>query len=217
MDRFHILNIVAHVVAGTTALAIGLMMMGKAKGTPAHRRWGAIFCGVFGVVVATAIIGFLFFRTDIGLGSVTALVAYLLLSGRRALVLRGRRPDVFDIALSATALVVGAGLIVVVARGSGVMWKPAVVGPIAGALVFWGAIDMARLVTPSGWSARIWRLEHAVKLMSAVGGLASAGAGTLFPDAKPWSQVGPSIGFSLWIVVYLAVYGRRHLRPRPAP
>lgn len=213
MASVHLLNILVHIGAGALALGLGVIMLMRRKGTAVHRRWGRVFYWLGGTVVATAALGALLFRPDVALGSITLLVGYLLVSGWRALKLRGARPGALEVLFSLAALATAVWLIVAVAAGEPTIWKPAVTRPIAGGLIFWSLYDLSRQILPRRWFARIWKLEHGVKLFNVIGGLASAAAGTVLADFKPWSQVGPSAVFVVWILLYLGFHGRRHLTP----
>lgn len=206
----HVLNIAMHVSAGMAAIVIGLLVLVRPKGTRAHRRWGRRYYLAFALVLGCAVLGLLTFRPDAALAAVTLLTGYLLWSGWRALRLRGARPGPADIALALVAAGSGAALAIRVSLGGTDLWKPQVVTPIAGALAVWGLFDLLRGFAPASWRGRFWRLEHGAKLISSLSGLISAGLGTALAAYKPWSQVGPSVVMTLFLVAYLAAFHRRH-------
>lgn len=210
MDLPHTANIVLHVGAGSLALALGLVMLARRKGTPAHRRRGRLFLVLYFTVIATAALGFVFFRPDPALAAITLLSAYLIWSGWRTILRGAASPSRLDGAAALAAAASGLALALYAHGGAGAFWKPAVTGPIAFALLLWGIYDLARLFFPAHWRHRIWRLEHGLKLIAAVGALASAGLGTVFPQFAPWSQVGPSIAATAFCVLFLSHSWRRY-------
>lgn len=215
MDLPHKINIILHVTTALTALAIGLVLLARPKGDRAHRRWGGVVLALFWTAVATAALGVILFRPAPTLAAVTLLSAYLLISGWRVIRTRGAGAGLPDTLLALIAVAAGGVFVSYILRGGPGFWQPQATLPIAGSLIFWGGYDLVRLAFPRDWTSRIWRLEHGVKLTVALSGLASAGAGTVLPQYAPWSQVGPSIVATLYIVLYLALRGRRHLAPAP--
>lgn len=198
----HQLNIAAHVTLGLAALVLGPMVLARPKGDRPHKAWGRSFVWLVAGVVVTAAVGFMVFRRDAGLGAVTVLVAYQLFSGVRVARGRGRPPSGFDTFLAASAFVAGVAFLAYLFTGAPNHWKPQVTGPIGGALLAMSGYDLWRLSAPN-WRARIWPLEHGVKMISVMGALASAGLGTIAPQFAPYSQVGPSAFFSLYALVYI--------------
>jgi uncharacterized membrane protein len=213
MELLHQANIAIHVAAGLMALTVGLVLLTRRKGDAAHRFWGRIAALLFATVVASATAGLTLFRPDPTLGAVTLLSGYLLFSGWRAILSRGKSPTALDILVSVASIVGGAAMAWHLSTGAATFWKPQVVLPITGSLLFWGLYDLARLVWPAAWRRRLWRLEHGVKLILALSALAAAGAGTALPQYAPWSQVGPSILATLYVLFYVARHGRRQLAP----
>lgn len=207
-SAIHLANIAAHVICGVLALCLGMWILLRPKGDRAHRTSGRVYVVLMSVVLAAATIGFAFFRGDPTLGTITLLASYQLFSGVRAA--RGRAPTAVDTTIAVSAFAVGAVFLAYLASGAAAFWRPQVTFPIGVALVLVAGYDIARLAVPR-WRARIYPLEHGAKMVATLGGLASAGAGTVLAHLQPLSQIGPSILFSLVIVGYIAFRWRTAL------
>lgn len=204
----HQANIVLHVTCGTLALGLGFILLVRRKGDARHRRWGDVFLILVGLVVVSATLGFVVFRPDAALGAITLLVGYQLYSGVRTIRRRGARPSRCDTLLAAIAFAAGSGFVTYLLSGHAAFWRPAITGPIAGGLIFASGYDLIRLAFSTALQRRIWTLEHGVKLIFTIGGLASAALGTIAPHFSPWSQVGPSIVFSVVALAYVGMNAR---------
>lgn len=205
----HLANIAAHVVCGVLALGLGLWILLRTKGDRVHRTSGRAYVVLMSGVVAAATLGFAFFRPDPTLAVITLLVSYQLFSGVRAA--RGRPPTAMDTMIAALAFTLGAAFLAYLAGGVAAFWRPQVTFPIGAALVFVAGYDLARLAAPR-WRARIHPLEHAAKMIATIGGLASAGAGTVLVSLQPLSQIGPSVLFTFVAIGYVALRWRDALR-----
>lgn len=205
-DQLHTANIAIHVLCGASAFGVGLITLARPKGDKAHRRRGRVFVALMAGVIATASLGAVMFRSDPTLVAITFLVAYLSVSGWRAT--RPEPPDGFDKAFAVSALVGGSAFLAFLATGATAFWRPEVTRPIGGALIVYASYDLIRLVFPR-WRARIRPLEHGVKMILAVGALASAGTGTLAPQWQPWSQLAPSVVFSTLAITFVIAHALR--------
>jgi uncharacterized membrane protein len=189
----HLLNIVAHIGAGTAAIGLGLILLAGAKGTIGHRRWGRLFVALTLVVCATGAIGNLFFRFIPLFAVLTVLVTYQLLSGWHAVHTKAAGPNRIDALLALCAAAWAIGLLPgVLSAGSQAGAVPVVVWSSLGTLAFLLAYDAARWCFPRHWHATLWRYEHIYKLVASLFGMLSAAGGNLFPVGQPWSQLLPS-------------------------
>ncbi len=204
----HHANIALHIVCGMLALVIGIVMIGRPKGDALHRNLGRVFAVLVCIVVASATFGIVFFRHDVALSAITVLVGYQLFSGVRAIRSKGAMPRALDTGLAIIAFAAGCAFLIYLKQGNAAFWRPAVTTPLAGWMVFVSGYDLVRLLFPAWWRLRIWTVEHGVKLIFTIGGLASAAAGTIAPQYAPWSQIGPSVVFGLIVILYLAVFAR---------
>jgi uncharacterized membrane protein len=207
----HHANIALHIACGTLALVIGLVMIARPKGDALHRKLGRVFVALVCIVVASATFGIVFFRHDVALSAITVLVGYQLFSGIRAIRSKGAMPRTLDTVLAIVALVAGCAFLIYLKQGNAAFWRPAVTTPLAGWLIFVSSYDLVRLVFPARWRLCIWTVEHGVKLIFTIGGLASAAAGTITPQLAPWSQIGPSAVFGLVVIGYLAIFARAQM------
>lgn len=92
----HLLNLALHIGAGLAAIGLGLALLAKAKGTPAHRRQGRVFVLLALVVCATGAAGNVFFRFMSLFAVLTVLVTYQVLSGWHVVHTRADGPNWID-------------------------------------------------------------------------------------------------------------------------
>lgn len=97
-------NLLMHVSAGAFGLMIGLVPLLSVKGGATHRRWGRRFAILAAIVIGTACFAVLFGSPPGALIAVSLSAGYQLISGVRALYLRGRVPNVWDATLAMGAL-----------------------------------------------------------------------------------------------------------------
>ncbi len=210
-DTIHLANIVVHVFLGGLALGLGLWILFRAKGDRPHRRSGRLYTVLMAGVVATAALGIAFFRRDPTLATITLLVSYELFSGVRSAA--GKKPTVIDTVLAVAAAASGTAFLAYLMGGASAFWRPQITFPIGATLVLVAGYDLARLAAPR-WRSRNYPLEHGVKMIMTLGALASAGLGTIATQCQPFSQIGPSIVFSLFALGYVLFSGAaRHAKP----
>lgn len=199
----HQLNILLHVTTALAALALGLVQLARRKGGPGHLRRGRLFVLAMTVTLCAAALGALVFRPDPTLIATTALVAYLMITGVRTLRRRAAPPDLRDAGLAAVAAAGGASYLALMAAGVAPFWKPVVAYSLVGSLILWSTLDLA-LFARGGWRSRsAAQLDHGARMTFAVGGLLSAGTGTVAPGLAPWSQVGPSAAAVAYVLAVL--------------
>jgi uncharacterized membrane protein len=91
MAILHVANITIHIVAGAFALLVGLVSLFSAKGGVAHRNAGKFVFPAAITVAVTAVIGIMIDPSRPALTAITISATYQLVSGMRALWLRGLR------------------------------------------------------------------------------------------------------------------------------
>ena len=199
MEPLHHLNIFIHVTAGTAALVTGLIAIGVRNRRTVHIRFGRYFMWMMVLVIATALLGVLVFGRHSFLLIITLLSGYTCFSGIRAIRLKGRHPRPLDYG-AAIAVTAGAmyGTI------SGMYWAPAVTYSTIGALFLVTAYDLTKGFFPADFLKQAAVYEHVYKMISSLSGLASAFAGTVLPQFKPYSQLLPSaLGVAGIIVIFI--------------
>ena len=203
MQTLHALNLLIHVSCGTIALVIGFIALFNRNRLTIHKRFGKYFLRLLGVVVFTGFVGFLLFRSNSFLLMLTFLSGYVGYAGYRNIRLRERRSSMSDVFIAVGAL--GGGCLYLLSMQlSGGNWSPAVVYPTLGALVLVTMYDLVKHFWLHQHLKTWWLYEHIYKMVSAYSAIASAFVGTVLPNAKPYSQIGPStlgivfISYAIW-------------------
>jgi uncharacterized membrane protein len=205
MELSQAINVALHIGAGSAALALGLLILAKHKGTPAHRRLGRAFCHLTGVACLTAVVGLVFFRLMPLFAVLTVLVAVQFISGWRAIYTQDRGPTAWDSGVTVMAAVFAAAMVPTLFADS--VASRSVVLSTLGGLAAVLAYDLAKWFFPRHWHARLWRYEHAYKMLAALFGLLSALVGNVIRVGQPWSQLAPSaIGALVAMYFFLRVY-----------
>lgn len=75
MDIFQTVNIYTHVIVGSLLLVLGIAPLVFPKGGYWHKRIGRLYASLY-VVLATAIIGAIFFRSQPALMAITLAASY---------------------------------------------------------------------------------------------------------------------------------------------
>lgn len=199
MPPLHFANIAVHVAAGSIGLGIGFTMLAKAKGTPAHRRLGRLFCYATLVVCGSATIGLVFFRFIPVFAVLTVLVLYQLVSGWRSVYTQQRGPSWLDAGWTLLAALCAAALVPTVLGASA---RPdIVVRSSLGALAAILAYDTIRWTFPRRWYRTLWRYEHGYKLIASIFAMLSAFVGNVVRVGQPWSQIAPS-AIGVMVILY---------------
>lgn len=152
------------------------------------------------VVVATAFLGILLFRSTPFLLILTLLGGYVGYSGYRAVRLREQRTSFFDVLITLSVLIAG-GLYLRSMQLAGGKWSPVVVYSTLSALVLVAGYDLLKHFWLYHRLRTWWLYEHIYKMMSAYSALASAFAGTVLSEYKPYSQILPS-ALSMMAIIY---------------
>ena len=203
MQTLHTINIIVHVLFGTLGLIIGLVTLVFQNQNQRHIRYGRYFLYALTVVVITAFIGILFFRSNPFLLILTLLAGYVGYSGYRTVRLREKKSSTIDGLLAGSVLIAGV-LYLRSMQLAGGNWSPAVVYPTLSALLLVVGYDLVKHIWLFQRLKAWWLYEHIYKMMSAYSALASAFAGTVFSQYKPFSQILPStfgvilIAFFIW-------------------
>ena len=212
MSGFHLLNIGIHVLAGTVALLAGLVALVVRKRAGRHTQFGRYFVWLLALVVVTALLGFVLFRSNSFLLMLTLLAGYVGYAGYRTTQLRERRSSGRDMLIAVVALVAGVAYLGWLKQSSG-NWSASVVYSTLAALVLVTSYDIIKHLWFHERLKRWWLYEHIYKMVSAYSAILSAFTGTVFPDYKPYSQLGPTV-LCLWVMVYFIVRTLRQQRKR---
>ncbi|GAB3899590.1 DUF2306 domain-containing protein [Larkinella knui] len=191
MQQLHTLNILTHIALGTLGLFLGMLALWFQNKARQHRRFGRYFLYALTVVVATAFIGILFFRSNPFLLLLTLLGGYVGYSGYRAVRLREQKSSLWDVSISVLVVMAGGQYLRLIQEGEST-WSPAVVYPTLSALVLVAGYDLIKHFWLYKRLRMWWLYEHIYKMLSAYSAILSAFSGTAFPQFKPYSQILPS-------------------------
>jgi intracellular septation protein A len=208
----HTINIFTHVFFGTVGLVLGLIALFYQNNARQHIRFGRYFLYSLTIVVITAFIGILFFRSNPFLLILTLLGGYVGYSGYRVIWLRERPTSTLDMIIAAGVLIMG-GLYLRSMQLSGGNWSPAVVYPTLSALVLVAGYDLIKHFWLHQRLKTWWLYEHIYKMLSAFSALFSAFSGTVFSQYKPYSQILPS---TLCVSAIVYFIWKRAINCRPA-
>lgn len=198
----HQLNILIHVLAGTLALIIGLVALVAPKHSYRHVRFGRCFLYLLAVVVGSGFMGWIFFRSNPFLLMLTLLSGYVGYAGWRSVRLREKKSSRFDLLVALFAITIGL-LYLGHIRQADANWNPVVIYSTLGALCLVATYDILKYVWLYPYLKKWWIYEHIYKMVSAFSAIFSAFIGTVLPDYKPYSQIGPSSLCMLLIVILI--------------
>lgn len=202
-SMIHQINILIHVFAGTLALIAGIVALLLYKGSIRHIQWGRYFLYILSVVVLSGFLGWLFFRSNSFLLMLTILSGYVGYAGWRTIRLKENRGSIIDMVIALTALTLGLMFLMSLDKADD-SWNPVVIHSTLSALVLVTVYDILKFLWLHPFIKRWWLYEHIYKMTSAFSAIFSAFIGTVLPDHKPWSQIGPSslcvllIIFMIW-------------------
>ncbi len=183
----HVLNVWVHVVAGATALAIGLVPLVTVKGGKLHRAIGKVFVAIAVIVLGSALIGNVFYDPPAPLIAATMAAGYQYLSSLRALALRARGPGWIDAALALAGL--AGSLALLVFMGSGTKsWTPVIGYSTLGFTSAVALYDLSRHLWVKAWLKHTRPLDHGLKMTGAYFAMMSAGVGNVFRDLQPGAK-----------------------------
>jgi hypothetical protein len=201
LHLLHPILIALHVLAGSSALIMGILTILSAKHVNRHKRYGLYFLRLLAIVVVTGLAGLLFFHANSFLLMLTLLSGYVGYAGYRTVQLRQRRSSAFDVMVAGSVLVAGAVYVGWLRQSEG-NWAPSVVYSTLAALAMVTVYDLCKHFWLQERLKRLWIYEHIYKMVSAFSALLSAFIGTVLPNYKPYSQIGPSV-VCVWLIVYL--------------
>lgn len=210
MLNAHFFNLAVHVTAGIAGILLGFLILARTKGTASHRRLGVLFVNVTLLVVASAFTGIVLFRFLPLFAVLAVLVFYQLIGGWRAARRRERGPGPFDAAWTALAMAALFWLAPVVVKAYD--GPPVVMYSSLGAAALIAVYDSVRWLFPRRWFARVWRYEHAYKMISSVFAMLSAFVGNVVRWGQPWSQLVPSVIGTLLIAYFFLRLAREDAR-----
>jgi len=214
MDSLHTLNVLLHVICGTVALALGLVQLVAPKGGAPHRRLGRLFVYLVWTVVGTAALGLVLFGFRAFLAVLTLLVAYWTYSGMRAARTRGGGPALQDGLASALGLAAVATFCYWLPYVR-FPWAPSIIYSTLATLTLAAVYDLCRFAFPSHWHERLWPYEHIVKMIGAHAAIVSAFSGTVLAALQPFSQIAPSVVWTLLQVGFVVQHRRGRVAARP--
>lgn len=215
MTPLHTANVALHVVAASFALLAGVVSLFSKKGGPAHRRAGKYLLPAAIVAAVTAVIGVIVDPSRPALTAITISATYQLVSGMRALWLRGRgdRPlGLFDAMIAVSGF--GAALWLLFTMGPGTpSFTPAIGYSAVGYVTLLCCYDLSRYAWQETWKRKVWPIDHGLKMVGFYFALVSAAAGNLLRDFQPWSQVIPSAVGVAALLIFAAQFFRREAAP----
>lgn len=206
MDIIQLVNIYTHVITGSILLILGIAPMVFSKGGYWHKRIGRLYVSLYVIVLVTAIIGVIFFRTQPALMAITLTALYGYISGTRALKIKSSGPKLIDNLISICAIVISVSMLLVMSQNSSASWSPAMGYSVIGVTVTHALYDLSRNFWVEIWKKKIWPIDHGYKMIGSYFALASAGSGNLIRDFQPWSQIAPSIIGVIVSVVFIYLY-----------
>ncbi len=208
----HRTNIIIHVIIGTIALMLGLIIILQKKGGEKHRKMGRWFLILLSVVILTALLGSFVFKANPFLLVLTLVAGYNGYSGFRTLQTKSNTPVPLDILVALATL--GSGIFFLYYMESiGMIWAPVIIYSTVGYLFLIIGYDLTRYLIPKNKYGNLWFYEHIYKMISAFTALLAAATGNILPDYKPYSQFLPSIfGTCLAIGFILYFYRKESIR-----
>jgi uncharacterized membrane protein len=206
-EVFHRSNIALHVLAGSTALVLGLIALISKKGKKLHVKSGTFFLRIMTVIIFTALLGVFVFGRNTILLIVTVLSAYSAFSGYRTLQTKSNEPKLLDVAVAIMAISTVIYFLYYFKR-IGFYWPLATTYATVGGLLLLVAYDLFRYLLPKANYGKLWLYEHIYKMIGAFTALVAAFTGTVFPNAKPYSQVLPSAVGTTLALAFVIYYVR---------
>jgi hypothetical protein len=193
MDIFQTVNIYTHVIIGSLLLVLGIAPLVFPKGGYWHKRIGRLYASLYVVVLATAIIGAIFFRSQPALMAITLAASYGYMSGIRAIKIKSSGPQIIDNLMAIGVIIIGASMLTIMSRNGSASWSPIMGYSVIGLTITHSLYDLSRNFWVAIWTKKVWPIDHGYKMIGSYFALASAASGNLIRDFQPWSQIAPSI------------------------
>lgn len=200
MEKLHLVNLILHVVAGSTALLTGFAAVFVRKGLGKHVLFGKYFMWMIVVVIVTGLFGVIIFNRNTFLLVITLLSAYNCFSGIRSLKLSGQKPELLDYIIP-VLVTISAIYYLYYLTSSGLYWYPVIIYSTLGALFLVTGYDLSKGFVSISFLKKAIMYEHSYKMISALSAISSAFSGTVFPDYKPYSQFLPSVAGTIYIII----------------
>ena len=200
--NFHSANIITHVVSGSAALLIGLLLLLRRKGTLLHKKAGLLFVCFMTVIVVTGILGVIVFKRNLFLLVITVLAGYNTYSGVRIVKIKSNTLYKIDVLVMVFAIAITLFFLYYL-NSIGLYWNPVVIYSTVGYLFLVIFYDGCRYLIPKSKYGNLWMYEHSCKMISALSGLLSAFIGTILPDHKPYSQILPSLLMTFVMIFFI--------------
>jgi len=206
MDTFQLINIYTHVIVGGLLLVLGIVPIAFPKGGYWHKRIGRVYVSLYAVVLVTAIIGVIFFRSQPALMAITLAASYGYISGVRSLKIKSSGPQIIDNLIAIGAIIIGASMLIIMSRNGSASWSPIMGYSVIGITITHALYDLSRNFWVEMWTKKVWPIDHGYKMIGSYFALASAGSGNVIRDFQPWSQIAPSIIGTIISVVFIYLY-----------
>ncbi|MDO3388234.1 hypothetical protein QWI17_20475 [Gilvimarinus sp. SDUM040013] len=203
MGIWQLLNVSTHIFAGSLILLLGVGSLLTEKGSSRHKWFGRYFLWGYSVVLFSAIIGVMFFRSPPALAAVTLAATYGFVSGYRSLRMKHYGPGALDQSFALIALALCGYFMTVLHSGGSSSWPPAMGYSTISIVSTYALYDVSRVLWRKKWVKSVWPIDHGVKMVGAYFAAASAASGNILRDFQPWSQVMPSVigtVITLWLV-----------------
>lgn len=208
LSNLHGSNIILHIIAGSLALTVGIIILLTNKGGRFHRNTGKIFLILLAMVIFTGLTGVFIFKRNSFLLVITVLSGYLGYSGYRTLKTKSNQPKIIDIGIALLSIL-SVCYFLYYFKSIGMIWAPSIIYSTLGYLIAVVTYDLGRYFIPVAVYGNLWLYEHIIKMISAFSGLLSAFTGTVFPQYQPYSQFLPSVFGALIAIGFMTAAYRK--------
>lgn len=208
----HTINISTHVIAGIIGMIIAIFAYSYKKGGKRHAQSGRLFLYAMGVVVLTALIGVLFYRSRPFLAVITFVSFYSAYSGYRVLKTRKTGFQLIDLAVMGMVSLV-AIVFVVNLHKTQLVWNPAVIYYTLFSMFVLITFDVIRYFKPTLIrNPYFWLYDHTYRMTAAFAALVSAGAGTVMGFWEGFlavKEIIPASATTLWLIFCMFYFPKR--------
>lgn len=209
----HKINIVTHISAGVIGMIIAIFAYASTKGGLKHRKFGRLFLYAMGIVILTALVGVIFYRSQAFLTVITFVSFYSAYSGFRVLKTRESGFQFVDLCVMLLISFIAIFFVVNLHRTQ-LVWNPSVVYYTLFSLFLLIGFDVLRYFRPTLIRNKyFWLYDHTYRMTGAFAALLSAGAGTLMGDWVAYKEIIPAGLSTLWLI-YCMIYFPAKVRKR---